>query len=157
MSLSGRLNISVVCFLLLTFQGCSTPLHSTAQDNLQTRLNAAAQSKPIVLLGEVHDNAKQHAMRLIAFQNLLQQGKRPALLLEQFDRDNQAAIDEVRKRPDASVSDIVAAGSANKPGWDWNFYKPFLSLAMKYELPIIAANVSNADSMKAMRVAEGMR
>jgi uncharacterized iron-regulated protein len=151
LKLSKWLNVVLVVLMLLILQGCAIAWHPQVTADLQTKLNAAAQSKPIVLLGEVHDNAKQHAMRLIAFQKLLEQGKRPALLMEQFDRDNQAAIDEVRKRPDASVSDIVAAGSGNKPGWDWNFYKPFLSLAMKYELPIIAANVSNADSMKAMR------
>jgi uncharacterized iron-regulated protein len=151
LKISRCLNVLFALFLQFFLQGCATALSGLSSEGLQAKLNNAAQSKPIVLLGEVHDNAAQHAMRVIAFRSLLELGKRPALLMEQFDRENQAAIDDARKRPEASVSDIVAAGSGNKPGWDWNFYKPFLVLAMKYELPIIAANVSIADSMKAMR------
>jgi uncharacterized iron-regulated protein len=39
--------------------------------------------KKVVLLGEVHNNPKQHAMRVLPFENLLLEGKRPALLMEQ--------------------------------------------------------------------------
>ena len=51
-----------------------------------------ALNKPVVLLGEVHDNAAQHALRLRAFEALLAGGARPALALEQFDRNRQADI-----------------------------------------------------------------
>jgi uncharacterized iron-regulated protein len=142
----------VGCLLLIiTLHGCANTQHLASTDDAQNRLNIAVQSKPIVLLGEIHDHAGQHAMRLLAFQNLLQQGKRPALLMEQFDREKQSAINDVRKQTLATATDIIAAGSAGKQGWNWDFYKPFLALALKHRLPIIAVNVSNADSMKAMR------
>jgi uncharacterized iron-regulated protein len=35
----------------------------------------------VVLLGEVHDNAAQHALRLRAFEALLAKGARPVLAL----------------------------------------------------------------------------
>jgi uncharacterized iron-regulated protein len=141
-------------FLLLSF-GCAIRSNSHPMDARQLILNDAVRSKPIVLLGEVHDNAKQHAMRLLAFENLLLEGKRPALLMEQFDRENQAAIEVALKQTPNDLSSIIAAGSADNRGWNWAYYKPFLALAIKYELPIIAANVSNADSKKAMR--EGLK
>ena len=50
-------------------------------------------SQPLVLLGEVHDNAAQHALRLRAFEAHLAAGARPALALEQLDREHQVAID----------------------------------------------------------------
>jgi uncharacterized iron-regulated protein len=71
--------------------------------------------------------------------------------MEQFDRENQAAIEVVRKQTPDNLASIIAAGTAGKQGWSWAYYKPFLALAIKHELPIIAANVSNTDSMKAMR------
>jgi uncharacterized iron-regulated protein len=144
-------HVHVLSIVLLAGMGCATISNSQPMDARQLILNDAVRSKPIVLLGEVHDNAGQHAMRLLAFQNLLLEGRRPALLMEQFDRENQAAIEVARKQSPDNLSNLIAAGSPGKQGWNWEFYKPFLALAIKYDLPIVAANVSNSDAMKAMR------
>jgi uncharacterized iron-regulated protein len=64
---------------------------------------------PLLLLGEVHDNAAQHAQRLQALQAVVDRGARPALLLEMFDREHQAAIDAVQQAP---VADGIAAATA---------------------------------------------
>ncbi len=140
-----------LCALLLASAGCAIRSKSPPIDAKQLQLNHAMQSKKIVLLGEVHDNATQHAMRLIAFQNLLVEGKRPALLMEQFDRENQATIEFARIQFPNDLAKLIAAGSPGKQGWNWEFYKPFIALAIKYDLPIVAVNVSNKDAMKAMR------
>jgi uncharacterized iron-regulated protein len=106
--------------------------------------------KPVVLLGEVHDNAAQHAIRLAAFQLWLESGARPALVMEQFDRERQPLIDALRTRlprPDAETL-IAAAGG---PGWDWTFYRPFVAVALRYDLPIVAANVSREQARTVMR------
>ena len=50
---------------------------------------------PLLLLGEVHDNAAQPAQRLQRLQQALAQGARPALLMEQFDRERQPQIDQL--------------------------------------------------------------
>jgi uncharacterized iron-regulated protein len=106
--------------------------------------------QPVVLLGEVHDNAAQHALRLRAFEAWLASGARPALVMEQFDRERQPAIDRLRERvppPDADA--VIAAGGST--GWAWDFYKPFIALALRHGLPIVAANVSRDDARKVMR------
>jgi uncharacterized iron-regulated protein len=140
-----------LCLLVLQ-QACTTtlPVHTD-----QAKLNRAVQSKPIVLLGEIHDNALQHSMRLIAFQALLDSGSRPALLMEQFDQEAQNRIELIRLNSQGNASEdaqaiIAEAGGANA-GWHWDFYKPFIELALKYKLPLIAVNVSNAEAMKAIR------
>jgi uncharacterized iron-regulated protein len=110
--------------------------------------------QPIVLLGEVHDNAAQHALRLQAVQAWLAQGARPALVMEQLDRTRQADIDRLRAQtppPDADAL-IAAVGG---PGWNWAFYRPFIALALQYGLPIVAANVSRDEARQVMR--EGLR
>jgi len=70
--------------------------------------------QPVVLLGEVHDNAAQHALRLRAFEARLATGARPALVMEQFDRERQDVIDELRAQQPAPDADalIAAAGSS---------------------------------------------
>jgi len=75
--------------------------------------------------------------------------------MEQFDRERQADIDRARReRPgDAQHLIDVAAPSGNRAGggWNWVFYKPFVELALRYDVPLIAANLSNADTSKIVR------
>lgn len=109
-------------------------------------------TRPIVLLGEVHDNAWQHDLRRRTFQAWLAQGARPALLMEQFDRDLQGAIDALRAGPVAPDADaVIAVGKAKVSGWDWSHYRPFVALALQYGLPIVAANVSRDDAHKVIQ------
>jgi uncharacterized iron-regulated protein len=104
----------------------------------------------VLLLGEVHDNAVQHALRLEAFQKLLNTGARPALLMEQFDREHQAAIDALRAtRAGIDATAVIAAG-AGSSSWNWAFYRPFIDLALAHDLPIVAANVSRTEGRRVM-------
>lgn len=107
------------------------------------------QRQPVVLLGEIHDNSGQHAVRAQALALLLRTGSRPALAFEQFDRERQADIDRVLGQTptdgDDRAGQLVALGAH---GWDWTAYRPFLELALQYRLPIIAANLSRGDAMR---------
>ena len=122
--------------------------HLPGQDLNQQRLSDAMRSRPIVLLGEVHDNAEQHALRAQALRELLASGARPALLMEQFDRERQGDIDRAMAQPDATADDVIKAASAQGTGWAWPLYRPFIALALEYRLPLIAANVSRADARR---------
>jgi len=132
----------------------STPAVTPAQTHAAT---AAAKPfppltlrLPVVLLGEVHDNAAQHALRLAAFEALLAGSARPVLAMEQFDRDKQPVIDRLlaqTPQPDADALVTAAGGS----GWHWPHYKPFISAALAYRLPIVAANVGREEARRVMR------
>jgi uncharacterized iron-regulated protein len=99
-----------------------------------------------VLLGEVHDNGEQHALRVEALRQRIEGGARPALVFEQFDRERQADIDRVRQdRPGDADALIAAVGARN---WEWKHYRPFVQIALDHDLPIVAANLSRADAMK---------
>jgi uncharacterized iron-regulated protein len=112
-------------------------------------LAAQMQRRPVVLLGEIHDNAEQHAVRAQALARLLRAGARPALAFEQFDRQVQADIDRVSNQAPAAgvdrVDQLVALGD---PRWNWKLYRPLLELAVQYQLRIVAANLSRADAMR---------
>lgn len=115
----------------------------------------SAPPRPLVLLGEVHDNAQQHALRLKAMEALLAAGARPALLMEQFDRERQGELDRARARPGADAEALIAAGATPGARWHWPFYQPFVALALQHDLPIVAANVSRTDARRV--VTEGLR
>jgi uncharacterized iron-regulated protein len=121
--------------------------------HLPLTVHAANPSEPtpsVLLLGEVHDNAVQHALRLEAFQALLNTGARPALLMEQFDREHQTEIDKIRaSRAQIDGAAVITAG-AGSSNWNWAFYRPFLDLALAYDLPIVAANVSRTEGRRVM-------
>jgi len=101
-----------------------------------------------LLLGEVHDNADGHARRLADLTALVDAGWRPALVMEQFDRDRAADLAQAMQScPDADCV-ISRAGGAR---WQWAYYKPLIALALKHQLPLIAGNVSRAEAGQVMR------
>jgi uncharacterized iron-regulated protein len=103
----------------------------------------------IVLLGEVHDDAEQHRLRLAVLRRAFEAGWRPALALEQLDRERQADVERARReRPHDAQHVIDAAGGT---GWDWSHYRPFIELALAYDVPLVAANLSPADAREIAR------
>jgi uncharacterized iron-regulated protein len=147
---------ALVRFLSLSFTalvagGCAS---SPAADTQADALAAALRSSPIVLLGEVHDNPVQHALRARALRSLLETGARPALLMEQFDRERQADLDRVLAQPGVTPDDVIAAASpadTAMTGWSWRFYRPYIALAIEYRLPVVAANVSRDDTRRVLK------
>jgi uncharacterized iron-regulated protein len=107
--------------------------------------------RPVVLLGEVHDNAEQHATRAAALRRLLAGGARPAIAFEQFDRERQADIDRARREAPPTghtLAEHLIERARPARGWDWPLYRPFVELALEHDLPIVAANLSRADAMR---------
>ncbi len=128
----------------LLLGGCAAPAPPPLPPALQLQA-------PVVLLGEVHDNTTQHALRLRAFQALLARGARPALAMEQFDRNRQPAIDALLASPSRPDADAVIVAAQGAKGWQWPQYRPFIELALQHGLPIVAANVPSAEARLVMR------
>lgn len=101
----------------------------------------------VLLLGESHDNGEGHRLRAEALEMRIAEGWRPAIAMEQFDREQQPALDAaMRDCRDAEC--VVARLVPGKSGWQWPFYKPVINLALKHGLPLLAANLSRADAGK---------
>lgn len=112
-------------------------------------VSAAFAGKPYVLLGEVHDNAAGQQQRLDALTRAVEQGWRPAIAMEQFDRERQADIDRARRERPRDADYLIA--QAGGGAWQWPLYKPVVALALQYDLPLVAANLSRADAGKIVR------
>ena len=106
--------------------------------------------QPVVLLGEVHDNAAQHALRLAALRDLLERGARPALAMEQIDRERQPQLDALLARQPPPDAATVSANFIDQ-AWNRSFYEPYIALALHYRLPIVAANVGRDEARRVMR------
>jgi uncharacterized iron-regulated protein len=139
---------ALVCAVIATVAWTGGPARAAqALAATPAALAQAMSGRNVVILGEVHDNPEQHALRVAALRQFVASGARPALAFEQFDRDQQAAIDQARKeRP--RDADYLIAQAKGAPSWDWKLYRPFVELALEYDLPIVAANLSRGEAMK---------
>jgi uncharacterized iron-regulated protein len=95
-------------------------------------LRRAAQAE-ILLLGETHDNPEHHRLQRWTLAARREAGARPALVLEQFDTDQQPAIDEV-VRNGGDLGPLVR-------GWDWSHYRGLATDAQMAGMPLRAANL----------------
>jgi hypothetical protein len=76
------------------------------------------QGNAVVMLGEVHDNRQVHRLRLETLGRALAAGWRPAIVMEQFDREQQSEIDRARcEKPDDAQHLIDLASGATPAPW----------------------------------------
>ncbi|CAG2150410.1 ChaN family lipoprotein [Cupriavidus plantarum] len=107
--------------------------------------------KSYVLLGEVHDNPEGQRQRLEALTRAVQAGWRPAIAMEQFDRERQGDIDRARRERPDDPDYLIAQAAGDRSGWQWPLYRPVVALALQYDLPLLAANLSRADASRIVR------
>ena len=114
-------------------------------------MHAIPASAPrVLLLGEVHDSAAGHAKRAAWLADDVAAGWRPVIAMEQFDTDQQAALDAAM-RDCADADCVVARVVPARTGWTWDHYKPVITLALQYGLPIRAANLSRSEASKVIK------
>jgi uncharacterized iron-regulated protein len=109
-----------------------------SQETLLREL-AAAQ---FILLGEVHDNPEHHRLQADLLRALIVQGRRPALAMEQFDREFQPAIDAALARSNVSAVALATSGEFDRKDWLLPLYAPLLAIAVDARLPVAALNLS---------------
>jgi len=95
----------------------------------------------VILLGETHDNPQHHDVQLKLLKARIESGARPALLMEQLDTESQPALDLALADSDPGKALNAATGLIKFA--DWQFYRPFLAIAIDNKLPVIAANISS--------------
>ncbi|SFV09902.1 ChaN family lipoprotein [Pseudoduganella namucuonensis] len=131
--------IPALLLIAVAAAGCSTS---------QNRAAADTDNPQVLLLGEVHDNAEGHKRRYADLRKRVEAGWRPAIAMEQFDRETQPLLNRAQKDcRDAQCLILVM----QSPRWDWAQYKPIIEMALHYQLPLIAANLSRADASRVVR------
>lgn len=107
----------------------------------ETVIGKAAQAR-FVLVGEIHDNAEHHRIQARILDELVQRGRRPALVMEQYDVEQQSAINTARQDNGDDAPRLKALSELMRKSWDWPLYEPVVSVAVRHKLPLIAANMS---------------
>ena len=107
----------------------------------ESGLLARIDTANVLLLGETHDNPQHHELQQRLLKARIAAGARPALMMEQLDDDSQRALDQALAGSDRdkvleSVTKLIKFA-------DWQFYRPFLAIAIDNKLPVIAANISS--------------
>jgi uncharacterized iron-regulated protein len=129
---------------LLVLAGCA----SQASRGAAPASGGALPDPQVLLLGEVHDNAQGHRLRYELLKQRVEAGWRPAIAMEQFDRENQDVLSKAQAGCLDAACVIKVAGG---PRWDWQLYYPLIQLALNHQLPLIAANLSRDDASRVVR------
>lgn len=100
-----------------------------SRDEVIARLRTA----DVILLGETHDNPVHHRLQTELLAALLAAGRKPAVVMEQFDTEQQAALD---------AAGVDAASALMPRGWDATQYRPIIAAVREAGLVLAAGNVS---------------
>ncbi len=113
----------------------------------RTTLEAACARADFVLIGETHDNPDHHRLQLELLEAIVRAGRRPAVALEQLDREHQAALDRARAERPGDAGYVADAAQFDRRGWHWPFYEPIVAFALRNDLPLVAVNLSRRDAV----------
>lgn len=103
-----------------------------------------ASSAKFVLLGEIHDNGEHHRIQAMILQAVAN-GRRPALVMEQYDRNQQGKINAVLQGGSGADDKLAELAGMMRKSWEWQAYAPLAKLALQQKLPVLAANLSREE------------
>ena len=93
---------------------------------------------PVIMFGELHNNAVAHWLQLELTKSLASDPRPLAVGMEMFEADNQVLIDEY-------FSDLISQGNFEREVRLWNNYntdyKPILEFARTNDVRLIATNI----------------
>lgn len=104
---------------------------------LLARINQA----DVLLLGETHDNAIHHENQQKLLKARIESGARPALMMEQLNAEDQAALNQALAG--SNRNEVLSRVAKLVKFADSQPYQPLLATAVDNRLPVIAANVPN--------------
>lgn len=103
---------------------------------------AAIKDAPVLILGEVHDNALHHRLQAWVVGEIAKAGRKPAVVWEMIRRDKAAALA-------AAPPDAAALGRAlgwTEQGWPaWETYQPIAEAAFAAGLAMLPGDASRAE------------
>jgi len=111
----------------------------------------AVRAADVAVLGEIHDNPRHHRLQAGLLRDMIAAGKRPAVVWEMIDRNQQSAIDGFLASGSANADAFAAAVNWAESGWpDWAIYRPIAEVALAAGLPMIAGDLDRAAMMTVM-------
>ena len=114
---------------------------------------------PILLLGEVHDDALHHRVRARLMLDWVKHvPDRPAVIVfEHLDREHDQALSLAQRQPAAGgkvepgLAELLAAARFDRESWGWPAHLPLFEAAQASGARWIAANFSRASAQRLSR------
>ncbi|HET7158968.1 MAG TPA: ChaN family lipoprotein, partial [Burkholderiales bacterium] len=94
------------------------------------------------LLGEIHDNPVHHTLQAELLEAIAASGLKPLVAFEQMDREHDAALQQRLTQEKTQSEDVADAVRFDRTGWTWTYYRPLVEIALRFGLPLRAANLS---------------
>ncbi|WP_404378994.1 ChaN family lipoprotein [Caenispirillum salinarum] len=124
--------------LVGTFVEASTGVTLSAEDVLSRATDAR-----YLILGERHDNPDHHDLQAWATEQVVERGRRPAIVYEMFEADEQDEIDAFLAGGPADAAGLGEAVDWAESGWPaWEHYRPMADTAVAHGLPVLAGNLA---------------
>lgn len=98
---------------------------------------ADAYGKPVVFVGEIHDNQESHLAQFEVLSELYKKNKNIIIGMEMFERNNQAILDGYIE---GKIDETSFMQAYSRWGFDYNLYKPIIEFAKQNKLKIAALN-----------------
>jgi uncharacterized iron-regulated protein len=124
----------------------------TPIEQLQGAIRTHLEGGGIVLLGEVHDNGAQHALRgalITAITADIAEAKKqrpPALVFEHIRADQAAALEAPRAPTPEGARDLLQRLDWEKSGWPSSkLFLPIFEAAVVHALPILSGHPTRAE------------
>ncbi len=100
----------------------------------------------VLLLGEVHDNPRHHRIRaeLLRLWARADEGRRPAIVFEHFDREQGDYLREATDRAPAErppLERLLKGAAFDERGWGWPVHRPLFEAARDADAVWIAAGL----------------
>ena len=107
-------------------------------------LGIAIEGASYLLLGEKHDNPDHHALQLATLERFIELGRISVVAFEMMDSDAQNRLNSIQQQGLTTLDELKAYLVWDEEGWDWNFYGPLIMMVYRAEIPMAAANITDA-------------
>jgi uncharacterized iron-regulated protein len=105
-----------------------------------------------VLLGERHDNPDHHRLQARMLKALLDAGRRPAVVLEMLEAEQQAHVDQYLAHPGATAAGFGPALAWHETSWPpYLEYQPIFEVALSAKLNIVAGNLAHTTARRLVK------
>lgn len=118
--------------------GILTSSHKPVDKNT---LLTTLQQSDYIILGETHDNPTHHALQADIINAFIDAGKRPTIVLEMLDTNEQEKIHNYNKSDKTTAIAFDQMTGFSKKGWGFKGYLPLLEILATKQLPVIAGNL----------------
>lgn len=109
-------------------------------------LIGSIQKRPVLLLGEIHDNPYHHLLQASLIRAFLSSGNSVAVGFEQISQDNQGVLNRFQEEGSGDLGILRDTLKWKESGWpDWEIYEKVFEESLSQQAQLVALNLTRDD------------